>query len=282
MRIKTLRKLSKEPNVELDELKSSVKALCEQRQENHKKVMNRTLAAGLAGLTAFGASMLLWHNLGAIKSQQNEIYAEARSTITAVAPFAKEFMKQKIEADQDVYPNDPRVMSIAGALSLQGVELKDAQSYLDEVSTEAYLDSKAQVFFKTMAAYGNPLAMVQRTGDTEITLFDKWIIDFESPDSVLLEQFPRNPTLVMNHESVAFPDCVEGAEPFVAYAKATKRGVKWEGEPAIAKDVDLGRWIFTYPDLDPLDKAAFDRRILAVPNCRPIKSDNESDTQTEE
>ena len=52
------------------------------------------------------------------------------------------------------------------------------------------------------------------------------------------------------------------------HATVTFDGETWEDEPSVLKDEKLGRWIFTFNDIEPLDNTAFNRRILAVPNCR--------------
>lgn len=233
-----------------------------------KKALDSSTRSTLFSIGAFMVSLYGVYLIAELDAKTDHIYSEAKSTMTAIGPMAIEKIEEDSIENRDIYPTDPRVMSIASTLLLRGVSLGDAKQYLEDVELEVALDSREQYFFKTMAAYGSPLAMVQRSGDKEITLFDKWKISFDSPDAFLLEQFPMNPTLVMNHESVAFPECVEGAEPYIAYAKATLEGQSWSDEPSVLRDDNLGRWIFTFGDIEPLDKAAFDRRVLAVPNCR--------------
>lgn len=241
-----------------------------------KKALDSSTRSTLFSIGAFMVSLYSVYLIAELDAKTDDIYTEARSTMTALSPMALDKNAEKALENRDIYPTDPRVMSIASTLLLRGVSLSDAKQYLEDVELEVAIDSREQYFFKTMAAYGSPLTMVNRTGDKEITLFDKWKISFASPDALLLEQFPMNPTLVMNHESVAFPECVEGAEPYIAYAKATIDGETWEDEPSVLKDEKLGRWIFTFSDIEPLDNAAFNRRILAVPNCRLTEK-----TQTE-
>lgn len=232
------------------------------------KALDSSMRSTLFSIGSFMVSLYSVYLIAELDAKTDSIYTEARSTMTALSPIALDKNAEKALENRDIYPTDPRVMSIASTLLLRGVSLSDAKKYLEDVEIEVAIDSREQYFFKTMAAYGSPLTMVNRTGDKEITLFDKWKISFASPDALLLEQFPMNPTLVMNHESVAFPECVEGAEPYIAYAKATVDGETWEDEPSVLKDEKLGRWIFTFNDIEPLDNAAFNRRILAVPNCR--------------
>ena len=237
-------------------------------EKNVKKALDSTTRSTLFSIGAFMVSLYGVYLIAELDSKTDGIYSEAKSTLTALGPLAIDRAESQSIESRDIYPTDQRVMSIASTLLLRGVSLKDSKQYLEDVELEVALDSREQYFFKTMAAYGSPLAMVQRSADKEITLFDKWKITFESADAYLLEQFPMNPTLVMNHESVAFPECVEGAEPYIAYAKATLEGTTWEEEPSVIKDDNLGRWIFTFNDIEPLDTEAFNRRILAVPNCR--------------
>ncbi|WP_338853925.1 hypothetical protein WE348_20070 (plasmid) [Alteromonas macleodii] len=233
-----------------------------------KKALDSSTRSTLFSIGSFMVALYSVYLIAELDAKTDAIYTEARSTMTALSPIALDKNAEKALESREIYPTDPRVMSIASTLLLRGVSLSDAKQYLEDVELEVAIDSREQYFFKTMAAYGSPLTMVNRTGDKEITLFDKWKISFASPAAPLLEQFPMNPTLVMNHESVAFPECVEGAEPYIAYAKATIDGETWEDEPSVLKDEKLGRWIFTFNDIEPLDNTAFNRRILAVPNCR--------------
>lgn len=249
----------------------------ERLEENFKKTKDGVTRSILFSIGSFMVSLYAVYEIGAMKSQQTEILSEVKQSIMAIGPLSVKQQNEVAFDNRNIYPTDPRVMSIASTLLIRGVSLEESRGYIEEVADEVVLDSTEQYFFKTMAAYGSPLTMVNRSGPKQITLFDKWKINFDSEDAYLLEQFPMNPTLVMNHESVAFPECVEGAEPFVAYAKATTEGEEWVGEPSVLRDDKLGRWIFTFGDIEPLDTAAFNRRVLAVPNCRLVDDSEKSE-----
>ena len=249
----------------------------ERLEENFKKTKDGVTRSILFSIGSFMVSLYAVYEIGAMKSQQTEILSEVKQSIMAIGPLSVKQQNEVAFDNRNIYPTDPRVMSIASTLLIRGVSLEESRGYIEEVADEVVLDSTEQYFFKTMAAYGSPLTMVNRSGPKQITLFDKWKINFDSEDAYLLEQFPMNPTLVMNHESVAFPECVEGAEPFVAYAKATTEGEEWVGEPSVLRDDKLGRWIFTFGDIEPLDTAAFNRRVLAVPNCRLVDESEKSE-----
>jgi hypothetical protein len=223
-------------------------------------------------ISAFGLCLYIIYNLAALQSQQNEIYSEAKSTILAVSPIAKEEIERR--KNESIYPNNPRVIAIAGSLSLLDIKLSSAKRFLMDVSDELKQDEIEHHFFVNVASFGSPNAMVELFDTTKLKVFDRWVINTGSKDSPLLKSFPRNPIMLMNHESVMFPKCNDNEEPILIYAKAIKDGVpssSWDVEPQIYKDDNLKRWIVRFDDLDPMDKAAFNRRLLVITNCNTIK-----------
>jgi hypothetical protein len=226
--------------------------------------------ASLFGMSAFAMSLVILYNVASMQSQQNEIYTEAKSTILAVSPLAKGQIE--LNKKNPIYPTSGRAIAIAGSLSLLDIRPSDAQNYLMEVTEELKRDAEEQIFFTNVAAIGSPNVMVERVGDTKLKVFDKWVIDAGSEDSPLLSSFPRNPTLLMNHESVMYPKCEAGEVPILVYAKATKNNASWLEEPKIFEDDKLNRWVVLFGDLEPMDKTAFDRRLLVITDCNKSES----------
>jgi hypothetical protein len=234
-----------------------------------KSAVTRSIFFSIA---AFGMCLILAYNLAALQSQQNEIYSEAKSTILAVSPLAKVEIEKK--KNESIYPNNSRAIAIAGSLSLLDIKLSTAKRFLMDVADELQRDELEHLFFVNASSYGSPNAMVELFDTTKLKVFDRWVIDTGSKNSPLLKSFPRNPIMIMNHESVMFPKCNDNEEPIMVYAKAIKDGVSsstWDAEPQIFKDNDLKRWIVRFNDLEPMDKAAFERRLLVITNCKTIK-----------
>jgi len=238
------------------------------------KASSNALKASIFALASFASTLIITFNLANLQSQQNEIYSEAKSTILAVSPIAKGEIERK--KNESAYPINQRSIAIAGSLSLLDIKPHTAKSYLKNVSEELYRDDMEHQFFVNVASYGSPQAMVEVFATTKLKVFDRWIIDTGDESSPLLSSFPRNPTLLMNHESIAFPKCNNGDTPVLIYAKAIEKGTlasDWSVEPKILRDDNLNRWIVYFDDLDPLDEAAFERRLLVITNCNTIESE---------
>jgi hypothetical protein len=234
-----------------------------------KSAITRSIFFSIA---AFGASLYIVYNIAALQNQQNEIYSEAKSTLLAVSPIAKGEIERK--NSESIYPTNPRAIAIAGSLSLLDIKFSSAMSFLSDVSDELKQDERERQFFVNVAAVSVPTSMVEVFDTTKLKIFDRWVVDTGSSESPLLNSFPRNPILIMNHETVIFPKCNDNEEPVIVYAKAIKDGVlgsTWDAEPTILEDNYLGRWIVRFKDLEPMDKAAFDRRLLVMTQCNTIK-----------
>jgi hypothetical protein len=228
-----------------------------------KSSINRAI---IFGCSAFAISLIIFYNMGITLKQQNETYSEIRVLSSAVLPFIKK--NSVIGKTQLTYPTNPRAIAIAGSLSLLDIKPSTAKIYLSKVSKELERDEVEEQFFVNVVSFGSPSAMVESTGPTKLKIYDRWTIDVGSIDSPLLTSFPRTPTLLMNHESVGFPKCDEGKEPFLMYAKATSGVLDWVAEPEIKKDEKLKRWIVQFKDLKPMDVSAFDRRLMVITNCK--------------
>jgi hypothetical protein len=233
-----------------------------------KSAVTRSIFFSIA---AFGMCLFIVYNLAALQSQQNEIYSEAKSTILALSPIAKGVIEKK--KNEFIYPNNSRAIAIAGSLSLLDIKLSSAKRFLMDVADELQRDELEHLFFVNASSYGSPNAMIELFDTTKLKVFDRWVIDTGSKDSPLLKSFPRNPIMIMNHESIMFPKCNDNEEPIMVYAKAIKDGVSsstWNAEPKIFKDDNLKRWIVRFNDLEPMDKTAFDRRLLVITNCNIV------------
>ena len=175
-------------------------------------------------------------------------------------------------SDKDINDFSLTTVRVGAGLSLMGFRYGDIAGYLQQVQKEVDVQAKKTAVFNGISAIGSPAFFVEKISEKSLKLYDEWVVQFDSPSAFLLKNFPRAPILAMNNEVIPFIECEQGDKadtviPTLVWAKAYRNGHNWKAEPAIFSDSENKRWIVRYDDIEPLDTAAFERRVIAFPTC---------------
>merc|ERR1712098_188680 len=90
-----------------------------------KKALDSSTRSTLFSIGSFMVALYSVYLIAELDAKTDDIYTEARSTMTALSPIALDKNAEKALENREIYPTDPRVMSIASTLLLRGVSLSD-------------------------------------------------------------------------------------------------------------------------------------------------------------
>lgn len=176
-------------------------------------------------------------------------------------------LSQKITSNTKEVVTNPRVVLIGAVLSLKGIPYNEYYNYLLDVQGSIAVDEREIVLRHEIAKRSNAQPLYVRTGETQVTIADTWVVDFQNTQASLLSELPAVPLMYVNNEAIPFNKCEEGSKPTLVYLKAYRIGTQWDSDFGFIVDEENKQWVVTMDDIEPLSETAFDRRVLVISRC---------------
>lgn len=182
------------------------------------------------------------------------------------------------DAEQFENPMNDRAIAVAGHIALQGLPHDEkSREYVHFMEKEIEADIKDLLFYTKFSMITGTNHVAELTDETTVKVFKEWEIKFTHANTPLLKQFPSAPFLAVNHEIIKQPNCENNDDAFIYWGKATRNKESWTEAPIIWDNKETKEWLIKFNDIEPLDKRAYDRRLLIIAGC---KSDEKATDKT--